>query len=206
MNIITISREFGSGGRELGKRMADLLQFAYYDKEIVLATAKERSLDEGYVFERMEAGITRQYPLTIGRTFSYPAFLQQHTTELLVAQQKIIRALAAKGDCIVMGQGADVILRAHRPFNLFVYADMPAKLQRCRARAPQGERLSDRELIKRIKQVDAARAKSRALLSGPDWGKKECYHLCVNTTGVPIKTLAPQLAQYAAYWLENDAK
>lgn len=200
MRIITISREFGSGGRELGKRMADILGFAYYDKEIITAIAQESNLDASYVEERMEHG-ARSYPITVGRTFSYPVFLQQCTTNILVARQKIIRALAAKGDCVIMGQSADMILQEHNPFNLFVYADMPAKITRCRERAPAGEGLTDRELAKKIRQVDTARAKGREMLSNGKWGQKENYHLCVNTTGVPVKALAPLIADYAKFWL-----
>lgn len=203
MNIITISREFGSGGRELGKRMADHLHIAYYDKEIILAIAAESHLNETYVEEWMENGGARSYPITVGRTFSYPAFLQHNTTQILVAQRKIIKALAEKGDCVVMGQSADIILQEHCPFNLFVYADWPAKVSRCRERAPKGERLTDKDLMKKMKQVDATRVKSRELLSGLRWGQKESYHLCVNTTGTQIKTLAPQIAEYAKYWLGN---
>lgn len=201
MKIITISREFGSGGRELGKRIADHLNFAYYDKEIILEIAKESHLNEAYVAEVIEKGFTPSFPLTFGRTFSYSAFIQQNTTEILVAQQKIIKTLAAKGDCVVMGQSADLILQEYNPFNLFVYADLSAKMKRCRKRAPEGECLTDQELVKKMKQVDAARAKSRELLSSLKWGQRESYHLCVNTTGLRIKTLASYLADYANYWL-----
>lgn len=201
MKIITISREFGSGGRELGKRIADHLHFAYYDKEIIMAIAKDSNLNEAYVEEIIEKGFSPSFPLTFGRTFSYSAFLQQNTTDLLVAQQKIIKALAAKGNCVVMGQSADIILQEHNPFNLFVYADLSARMKRCRKRAPVGECLTDKELIKKMKQIDSARAKSRELLTGLKWGQKESYHLCVNTTGLSLKTLASHVADYANYWL-----
>lgn len=201
MRIITISREFGSGGRELGKRMADLLGMAYYDKEILTAIARKNALDETYVAGILEQGPPRNLPITIGRTFAYPVYQMQNTTQLLVAQQRIIKELAAQGDCVVMGQNADVILKEHGPFNLFVYAGMEAKMQRCRERAPEGERLSDRDLIKSIRRVDAARAKSREMHANSKWGQKENYHLCVNTTGIQIKTLAPQIADYALHWL-----
>lgn len=201
MKIITISREFGSGGRELGKRLADCLQFSYYDKEIILAVAENIGLNEAYVEEIMEKGQFCNYPITIGRSFSYPAYLQQNTTNLLVVRQKIIKALAAQGDCVIVGQSADVVLQEFSPFNLFVYADSDSKIKRCRERSPEGECLTDKDLLKKMKQVDAARAKSRTMLSGLKWGKKESYHLCVNTTGVQIKTLAPHIADYAKYRL-----
>lgn len=203
MRIITISREFGSGGRELGKRMADLLGVSFYDKEIVAAIAEESNLDEAYVDHLIEKGI-RSYPLKFGRTFSYPAYHQKNTTNILVAQHRIIKNLAAKEDCIVMGQSADIILKEHTPFNLFVYADMPSKLKRCHERAPENEHLTEKELLKKIKQVDSARARSRQLLTDLKWAQIESYHLCVNTTGKQIKTLAPQIAEYAKYWLGMD--
>lgn len=200
MKIITISREFGSGGRELGKRMAELLGFSYYDKEIISAIAKENNLDEAYVDKIVEKGI-RSYPATIGRTFSYPTFHQKNTTAILVAQHKIIKTLAAKENCIVMGQSADIILREHDPFNLFIYADMSSKIDRCHERAAENEPLTDKELVRKIKQVDAERIRSRRLLTDLKWGERESYHLCVNTTGKQIKALAPQIAEYTKFWL-----
>ncbi len=198
--IITISREFGSGGRELGKRMADILGFSYYDKEIIAAISKERKWDEEYIDNILTKSTLRTYPITIGRTFSYPVWTQQSEIQIMVAQQRVIKALAQKGNCIVMGQGSDWILREYEPFNLFVYADMSAKIKRCKERSPKDEHFTDKELKKKIIQVDAGRAKRYEILTSSDWGRKENYHLCVNTTGIQIKTLAPQIAEYIKYW------
>lgn len=71
MKIITVSREFGSGGRELGKRLSDCLGWPYYDREIISAVARRNALDEGYVEDALEQGDFRGVPLTIGRTFAY---------------------------------------------------------------------------------------------------------------------------------------
>ena len=118
-------------------------------------------------------------------------------------QHRIIRELAEKGDCIIVGRAADAILEEHSPFNLFVYADMPSKVKRCRDRAPEGEKLTERELIRHIKKVDADRARYHEMFSDTRWGKKESYHLCVNTTGTEIKKLVPAVAEYARIWLEK---
>lgn len=203
MKIITISREFGSGGREVGKRLADELGFAYYDREIVSAIAQKTSMDENYVANALEGGLFRSVPIHFGRTFSYSTTLMTNTANLYVEQHRIIRELAAKGDCIIVGRAADAILEEYRPFNLFVHADMEAKVQRCRQRAPEGEQLTERELIRHIKKVDAERARYHELFSDTRWGRKESYHLCVNTTGVEIKKLVPTIAQYARVWLEG---
>lgn len=202
MSIITISREFGSGGREVGKRLADELGFAYYDREIVTAIAGKTRMDEGYVASALENGLFRGVPVHFGRTFSYSSALMTNTTNLFVEQHKIIRELAEKGNCIIVGRAADAILEEYRPFNLFVYADLPSKVKRCQDRAPEGEQMSERELIRRIKKIDAERARYHEMFSDTRWGHKESYHLCVNTTGAQIKSLVPVIAQYARTWLE----
>lgn len=144
MNIITISREFGSGGRELGKRMADRLGYDYYDREIVTAIAQHRGLDENYVEHTLEKGGWQAMPLTYGRSFAGVNQMQQIQTDLLVAQKHVIEEIAKIGrDCVIVGQNADVLLKAQRPFSMFVCAGTEAKILRCRDRAKKGEELSD---------------------------------------------------------------
>ena len=206
MKIITISREFGSGGRELGKRLADRLGFAYYDREIVSAIAQHSQLHEDYVASVLEKPVLN-YPITFGRTFASPVLLQSSATKVLVAQQQILKEVAQRGeDCVIVGRCADVILREYQPLNLFVYADLPSKLQRCMDRAPEGENLTQRELERMMKQIDSGRAKSRDLLAGGKWGAKECYQLCVNTSGQSIKAMVPWVAGYVHYWFERDGQ
>ncbi len=87
--IIAISREFGSGGRELGKRLADELNYAYYDKEIITAIAKETGMTEEYINNISEKGLY-PYAFQFAKSFAaYPTF-QSNQTEVLVAQQKIL--------------------------------------------------------------------------------------------------------------------
>ena len=97
MSIITVSREFGSGGREVGKRLADALGYAYYDREIVAAIAAKTKLEEGYVASALEGGMFRNIPIHFGRTFSYSAAVLGSTTNLFVEQHKILKELAEKG-------------------------------------------------------------------------------------------------------------
>ena len=115
MKIITVSREFGSGGRELGKRLADELGFAYYDREIIMGIAKKCAMDEDYIERTIENHSMRRYPITYARTFSaIPSFSVDQASLLLVQQGKVIQELAAQGNCVVVGRGADKILRQHR--------------------------------------------------------------------------------------------
>lgn len=202
MQVITISREFGSGGRELGKRMADELGYVYYDKEILSRLAQQSGLEEEYLEKIMEG--KTHYPIVYGRTFvsNFSFQYQQNKTELLLKQQQILKDLAQKGNCVIVGRGADVVLSDYQPFNLFVYADMESKIKRCRKYADEHENLTERELVGKIQQVDRSRKQYYELL-GKKWGLKENYHLCVNTTGLEIKEMIPALSQYAQNWLRR---
>jgi len=203
MKIITISREFGSGGREVGKRLADALGYAYYDREIVAAIAQRKQMDEDYVASALEGGLFHSVPIHFGRTFSYTAPLMAGTAGLFVEQHRLLRELAEQGSCVIVGRAANAILAEYRPFNIFVHADMEAKIKRCMERAPEGEVLTERELIRHIKKVDADRARYHEMFADTRWGARESYHLCVNTTGKNIKSLIPAVAQYAKCWLEQ---
>ncbi len=203
MRIITISREFGSGGREVGKRLAEILNFAYYDKEIITAIAQKSQLDEKYVANILETGRLPSFPIMFGHTLSYSVVMQKNTTDLLIAQQQVIKELASFKDCVIVGRSADVILASKHPLNLFMYADMEARVRRCLEHEKEEKPLTPQEMQKRIKQVDAGRSRQHNLLSSIKWGAKEGYHLCVNTTGMQPKFLAPLLATYAESWFAN---
>ncbi len=203
MGIITISREFGSGGRELGKRLADELGYAYYDKEIVTAIAEKHELDEKYVSYALEGGTFRNFPVHFGRTFSYSPTLMANETKLLAEQNRLIKELATEGNCVIVGRAADVILREHRPFNLFVYADMPSKVRRCQEREESEEQLSAKEMERKIKKIDADRKKYHGIISDVAWGDKRGYHLCINTTDREIKNLVPIVAEYIRVWFQT---
>lgn len=201
MKIITISREFGSGGRELGKRLADELGFDYYDKEIIIAIAQGQGLDENYVEKALEHHIWRSVPLAFGRSFAGAVALQSAQTNLLLEQKRVIERIAEAGkDCVIVGRNADLILRDVHPFNIFVCADMEAKIRRCAERDPEAESLSRRELEQNIRRIDKNRASTREMIGGGKWGERGAYHLIVNTSGWNIKELTPAVADFAARW------
>lgn len=203
MRIITISREFGSGGRELGKRLADALGFAYYDREIVSSIAEKCNLDEGYVENVLRKGLTINVPVTFGHTFYfYSDPSSENELKVLNTQQQIIKELALRGDCVMVGRSSGIILEKYNPLRLFVYADMEWKVKRCRERASAEEHLTDRELEKKIRQIDAGRARHQKLLTDRKWGAPEGYDLCINTTNLEIKKIIPGLKEMALCWFE----
>ena len=204
MNIITISREFGSGGRELGKRLADLMEFHYYDSEIISAVAEKSGQDARYVEAALNNCEWQDYPITYRRTIGSAAYMQSNKVNLLLQQKRVLEEIAALGqDCVIVGRNADVILHEYYPFNIFVCAETEAKVKRCLERAEEDEKLTEKELIRRMKQIDKMRAQTRAILSGSSWGQCKSYHLTVNTTDWDIKELTPAVADYAARWFRR---
>lgn len=200
MRIITVSREFGSGGRELGKRIADNMGIEYFDREIITQVAERSKLDEGYVEAVLDRGLFRDVHITFGHSISSMSTVSPTTHKIIEEQQKLITELASTRDCVIVGRNADIILRDLNPLKLFVYADMNSKIERCRRRAPEEERLSDKELAKMIKLINKSRARTHSYLSNIPWGHKEGYHLCVNTSDTDIKAMSKLLAEYAESW------
>jgi len=203
--IITINREFGSGGRELGKRLADALGVPCYDHEIIEMIARENGFDERYVANVSETSIEAAYPLTIGHRFAMPILpVMDQPIRVAVAQRKILENFAEKGDCVIVGRCADVILEKYHPLRMFVYATMDSKVARCQARAPEGEDMTRKEMERRIRQVEKGRAQFREMYTDTKWGAKESYDLCLNTSDREVKTLIPALVEYVKVWFDRD--
>lgn len=197
--IITISREFGSGGREIGKRLADELGFAYYDREIVAEIAKQTGMTEEYIKNISEKG-AYPYAFQFAKSFAMYSSLQSNQTDILVAQTKVLKEIAKKGNCIIVGRGANIILKDYNPMNIFVYADIESKINRCHKKAKEDENLTDKEMEKEIIQIDNGRKNYHKLISNLEWGDKRNYHLCINTTEVEIKNIISALGDYIEEW------
>ena len=204
--VITVSREFGSGGREVGKRLAEVLGVAYYDREIITAVAQQSGLAEEYIASVSERGINTYYPITFGHTFAYSAGIIDPQVEVMSEQNKLLKSLAQKSDCVIVGRCADVVLREYEPFNLFVYADQQSKVKRCLERQGADEKLSESDLKRRMAKVDKDRSRYRALLTDSRWGERSAYHLCVNTTGWDMHALVDALAPVVSGWFSQRGK
>lgn len=189
--IITIGREFGSGGREVGRRLAEELGVAYYDQEIVKELLKRTKLTEEYVRNVEERNPLPLLPITTARTFGLKVTPKVELALSVYNQESdIIMEMAKKSDCIIVGRCADHILRDMRPFRLFIYADMEARIARCRAKGEDAARMSDEELRQRILSIDKKRARYYQFYTDQVWGDKINYDLCINTSAVNIKKLA----------------
>lgn len=206
MKIITISREFGSGGRELGKRLADVLGYDYYDKEIIASIAANKGMDEDYVMKTLEKQSWQSIPMTFHQSIVALPMDTTHT-DLLLEQKRVIEHIAKIGkDCVIVGRNADILLRKYDPFNIFVCADMEAKISRCTERSAKDEHLNVREMERKINKIDKSRAQTRGLITDSSWGDKSAYHLIVNTTYWNLYELTLALADFTKSWYERTNK
>lgn len=203
--IITVGREFGSGGREFGKRLAEEMGYAYYDREIIGEIAKRTQLAEGYVQNIVEGGTGVYYPITIGKTLhaAEPDFLLRQYAAVYAEQANVIREMAERSSCVIVGRCADYILRELAPLRLFVYADMPSKLRRCREKTQEDAALTDRQLERKIRRVDRNRARYYGHYTGQKWGARIGYDLMINTSATPIKAAVHSLV---ALLKQNEAE
>ncbi len=194
--IITIGREFGSGGREVARRLAEVLGYEYYDNEIITEIAKHTALSEEYVRQIIENEPHALYPITIGHTITYiDNSTQQRIQSIYTAQSEILKELAEKSNCIIVGRCADYILREYKPYRIFVHASLTSKVKRCIERNDDVHKYTDKEIKKYIKKIDRQRAKYYEHYTDQKWGAKENYDLCINTTNLVIKEVVDVLAK-----------
>ena len=202
--IITVSRQFGSGGRELGKRPSDLLGWDYYDREIIQTLSEEQGLDPEYVHKTLSGHGWHHYQLTYRNSFRQLAGANWRNTEVLVKQREIIREIAEEGsDCIIVGRDADVILHEEHPFRIYVCADIRNRLERCmrfeEKKEPE-ERLTEKEILRNIRRIDRNRRQIREILTGKSATDGSAFDLTVNATGWDIKKLAEAVAEFSGRW------
>lgn len=196
--LITIGREFGSGGRELGVRLAAELGIKYYDKEILRKMAEDTSFSEEYISRTVETRQSRMLPITIGHSINVSSnYHIMQMQELYRAQTETIRELANDGDCVIIGRCADYILRDLKPFRIFVYADLESRVKRCMERRGENEQsMTEQEIRRRILAIDKERAGYYSDFTFQKWGDKKNFDLCINTTELNIKECAQSLARF----------
>lgn len=187
--VITIGREFGSGGREFGRRLAEALQVDYYDREIITEISRKTQLAEEYVQFVIERKPHKLYPITIGRTMQPLTMpVSQIDQSIYIEQNRIIKEMADKSPCVIVGRCADEILREYRPVRIFMYADMESRIRRCQSRCGQDEDYSDKEWRQKIMEVDKARSRYYEFYTGKKWGDKKNYDFCINTGNLDMKS------------------
>lgn len=205
MRIITISRQFGSGGREIGKRLADVLGWDYYDREIIETLCEQEGLDEEYVKRVIHNHEWNQVPIHFRQSFTNLGANSAWQLSFLKKESDIIRRIAESGqDCIIVGRDADVLLEEYHPFRIYVCADIECRLKRCMEREQGG--LTEKEVLKKIKKIDKNRKQTREILTAASEEQALCFELSVNVTDWDIKKLPAHIAAMAEEWFAENQR
>ena len=179
-DIITISREFGSGGRTVGKLVAKQLGVPYYDKELVKQVALKTGFNEKYIEQVGEDSREKSW---LGHLFSasgMPGVMNGLSADdfLWTIQYQVILDLAEQGPCVIVGRCSDYILR-DRPdaFHVFVHAAIPAQAERIVRLYGEAENSPE----KRLEDKDKRRRLHYKHYTGREWGMAQNYHLCLDS-------------------------
>ena len=175
--IITISREFGSGGRFIGEEVARQLGIAYYDKNIISQIAEKSGLSPEYIQENAELSPKKglfAYALA-GRDITGKSVEDM----VYEAQRKVILDLAKKESCVIIGRNADYILEDRDDvLNVFIHGDMPEKIQRI----TDLYNVEKQKAVKMMEDTDKRRKTNYNFYTDQNWGKASNYTLCLNSS------------------------
>lgn len=182
---INIGRQYGSGGRLIGEKVAQRLDFAYYDKELIDLASKESGLckelfeqaDEKKTFS-LSGGLLGLRSNVMPGNFMQQSYLSNES--LFQIQSDIVRELAEKQNCVFVGRCADYILRDHpHALNIFITADEADRRTRILERMPD---LAEDKALDMLEKTDKKRASYYNYYTGKTWGAAPSYHLCINSS------------------------
>ena len=175
--IITISREFGSGGRFIGEEVAKKLGIAYYDKNIISQIAEKSGLSPEYIQENAELSPKKGL---FAYAFSGRDITGKSVEDMVYeAQRNIILELAEKESCVIIGRNADYILKDRDDvLNVFIHGDMSEKIQRITSLY----NVEEKEAVKMMADTDKRRRTNYNFYTDQNWGKASNYTLCLNSS------------------------
>ena len=175
--IITISREFGSGGRFIGEEVAKKLGISYYDKNIISRIAEKSGLSPEYIQENAELSPKKGL---FAYAFSGRDITGKSVEDMVYeAQRNIILELAEKEPCVIIGRNADYILKDRDDvLNVFIHGDMPEKIKRITGLY----NVKEKEAVKMMADTDKRRRTNYNFYTDQNWGKASNYTLCLNSS------------------------
>lgn len=199
-SIITISREFGSGGREIGKTLANKLDIPFYDKELLELASKESGIcqelfvknDENYTNSFLYSLVMGNYPVTPDGRIN-PDMPLNH--KIFLAQFDTIRKLAKQGPCVIVGRCADYVLKSEpNAVNFFIMGNLLEKRQRILERYD----IEKNKVDDFIRKTDKRRASYYNYYTDMRWGEARNYDLCINSSKTGIDGAVELMQSYIA--------
>lgn len=195
--IITISREYGSGGRTVGELVAKKLGIPFYDKEMVNAVAEKSGFSPEFIEESGEyASVTNSFlfSIAVSSQLNGSANFTSSADQLYQFQTKYIRQLAEEGPCVIVGRCADYILREkENAMHVFIYADMPYRVQYM----AEHHQKNVASVEKWLKERDNRRKVYYRHYTGRNWGDPHNYDLSLSTSALGAEKVAEIIADLA---------
>lgn len=196
--VITIARSYGSGGRTMGKLLAESLGMKYYDRELMKIASEKSGINEA-LFGQADEKLKNSSLLRImkkaykGEKISPDSDDYVSNDNLFHLQSEVIKELAEEEDCVIIGRCADYVLKDNpNVIRLFCYAP----LQDCIERERKLSGLEDKEIIKKINKIDKHRAEYYKYYTGKEWNDARNYDLCLNTTSMSYEELIQVVKAY----------
>lgn len=196
--VITIGRQYGSGGREIGKKIADLLGISYYDDELISLAAKNSGINSETLSDVDEkATNSLLYTLAMGGSLfggnAALAYEMPINDKLYLAQSDIIKELAQKEPCVIIGRCADYVLKEYpSTINIFIYAD----LEKRAVRVAKNRNIPEAKAKDIIIKTDKQRANYYNYYTSQKWGRIENYDLCIDSGRLSLDKAAEAVVAY----------
>ncbi len=200
VSVITISREFGSGGREIGKKLSEKLGIPFYDKELLEIASKESGIcrelfdrnDEAYTNSFLYSLVMGSYPMTADGRIEPEMPLNQ---KIFLAQFETIKSIAKQGPCVIVGRCADYVLKNERNvINFFITGNTAEKKRRILERYD----IEKNKVEDFIKKTDKRRASYYNYYTDMKWGEARNFDMCINTSKTGIDNAVEIMASYIA--------
>ena len=204
--IITVARQYGSGGREIGERVAQLLGIPLFDKQLIADAASKGNLNEEVLRKTDEtAANSLLYTLAMGSnvvgTTMHFGYKMPINDKLFILQSEVIKEYAKKGSCVIIGRCADYVLREEKDlFRLFIYGDLDHRKERVQHRHPE---IKTTQIVDVINKTDRRRASYYNFYTGNKWGKYDNYDMAVNSSTLGIEGTAQLIASCAKRLMED---
>lgn len=185
--VITISREYGSGGRYIAKLVAEKLKIKLYDKDFIKELTNETGLDSSYI-----ENIEQKRTLLDNFNSGYYQSLN-NADELFIEEANLIKKLASKNSCVIVGRCADFILKDNKNLiKIFIYSDMESKIKR----AIKYYNIPKKDAKKEIEKINKLRKNHYKYYTNREWNNPENYDLCLNSDSLGVEKCAEVIEQY----------
>lgn len=185
--VVTVAREYGSGGRYVGKLLAERLQIPLYDKDFILKVSEETGLSADYIKENEQ----KKSSFDMIHSGYYSGL--NNADELFLKESEVIQNIAKKGSCVIVGRAADFVLREQENvISIFLYSDMKHKVNR----AVKYYGIKEDRAEKEIKKINKLRANHYKYYTSQEWNDPENYDLCINTDVLGVEETASLIANF----------